>query len=266
MVQSRLRHNQVVVKLIGESRSEMQWREPPKCGAIQAIARVRYAGICSTDLQIYRGDRPLEPGILGHECVAQIVEVGRKLQGLSVEDWIAINPNNPFDEHDQVGHNREGIFQDFFTFHHDLIEKQQVVKLPETVYPEWVLMELLACIFHAQKCLSRPYTECNVLILGAGISGLLHTKVGQRRAGKRILLANRSMPKLDFAVKAGFVPREDALPLGDRIVDQVLSKTDGRGADIVIVALAGDGGVSAIEQVLPGATRFGEVGLKTCER
>ncbi|MFN6536059.1 MAG: ROK family protein [Nostoc sp. EkiNYC01] len=251
MVQSRTHHNRVVVKPIGEARSEMQWREPPKCGATQAIARVRYAGVCSTDLQIYRGDRPLEPTILGHECVAEIVEIGDKLQGLSVKDWIAINPNNPFDEHDKVGHNREGIFQDFFSFHHDFIEKQQVVKLPETVYPEWVLMELLACIIHAQNCLPESYNNCNLLILGAGISGLLHTKIAQLRQAKRILLANRSQPKLDFAVQAGFVPGEDALAFGDRIVDEVLSKTDGRGADIVIVALAGDGGVSAIQQILP---------------
>ncbi|MEI2579657.1 ROK family protein [Scytonema sp. PRP1] len=251
MVQSHLRRNRVVVKPIGESRCEMQWREPPRCSKVGAIARIRYAGVCSTDLQIYRGDRLLEPGILGHECVAQIIEVGDKLQGLSVEDWIAINPNNPVDEYNKVGHNREGIFQDLFSFDRDLVDKQQIVKLPQTVHPEWVLMELLACILHAQNYLSRPYSNCNLLILGAGISGLLHTKVAQHRAAKRILLANRSQPKLDFAVKAGFVPAEDALLLGDRIVDEVFSRTNRRGADIVIVALAGDGGVSGIEQILP---------------
>lgn len=251
MVQSRQNLNRAIIKPVGESRSEVQWRTLPPCGKAQAIARVHYAGICSTDLQIYRGDRDLEPGILGHECIARVIEVGRQLQGLSIENWIAINPNNPFDEYDKIGHNREGIFQDFFTFHHDLVEKQQVVKLPEPVRPEWVLMELLACIIHAQNYLSKPYHESDLLIVGAGVSGLLHVNLARFHQARNILLTNRSTNKLNFAVRSGLISRENALLLDHTTVDQVLKKTGGRGANTVIIALAGNGGVPSLQQILP---------------
>ena len=49
----------------------------PEPAAGQVRLRVRYVGICGSDLHFYEGDYPLgAPVALGHEAVGTIVEVG----------------------------------------------------------------------------------------------------------------------------------------------------------------------------------------------
>jgi L-gulonate 5-dehydrogenase len=54
-----------------------------------------YAGICGTDLHIYRGefhDRVAFPAILGHEFGGVIQEVGKDVQGYQIGDRVAVDP------------------------------------------------------------------------------------------------------------------------------------------------------------------------------
>ena len=54
----------------------------------QVLVRSAAAGICGTDLHIYRGEfhgRVRYPAVLGHEFGGEIVEVGK-----SVDGWISL--------------------------------------------------------------------------------------------------------------------------------------------------------------------------------
>jgi len=57
---------------------------PPRPGPGEAVARVEMAGICGTDVHLWKGELPIPlPVILGHESVGRLEEVG---EGLS-RDW-----------------------------------------------------------------------------------------------------------------------------------------------------------------------------------
>ena len=242
---------QVVCKPVRSDRVELARRPRPQIGAEQVMARIRYAGICSTDLQIYRGERDCEPGILGHECVADVVEVGQEVTGLRVGETIAINPNNPLDEYDKVGHTREGVFQELFVFNADMIDKGQIVPLPGNAPASFVLLELLACVLHAQDAVADDLMGRDVLIMGAGMTGLLHTILARYRGARRIFLANRSPGKLRLAESMGLVQRSETLLFDQHMISKINQRTTGRGVDVAVIALAGDGGLTATEHLLP---------------
>lgn len=244
-VRERQRWFQAAVKPIGEARLEIVDRRRQRCGAGQAVCRTLFAGICSTDIQIYRGVRRCEPGVLGHECVAEVLEVGAGIEGLAPGDLLAVNPNNPLDSADKFGHSREGFFRQIFTIDEDLLDKSQVLVLPPGVTPGWVLLETLACVLHAQNRIDRSLAGRDVVVAGAGINGLLHAAVARRRGARRVILVNRSPARLRLAARLGVVTREETLLLDPVVAGETadgVRRRLGRGADILILALAGNGG------------------------
>ena len=63
---------------------------PRLCSPTDAIVRIRFAGLCGSDLHIYRGT---EPGpdkgtIMGHEFVGVVAEIGSKVVGIQVGDRV----------------------------------------------------------------------------------------------------------------------------------------------------------------------------------
>lgn len=51
----------------------------------EALIKVRMSGICATDVELVKGYYPFT-GVLGHEFVGEVVELGSDVQG--AEDWI----------------------------------------------------------------------------------------------------------------------------------------------------------------------------------
>ena len=63
-----------------------------KCDEVRI--KIKYAGICGTDLQIIKGNQKIKDGItLGHEAVGQIVELGKNVKNYDVNDFVIIDPN-----------------------------------------------------------------------------------------------------------------------------------------------------------------------------
>ncbi len=57
----------------------------------QVLIRVRYSGMCGTDLHVHRGMWPLQPPIVaGHEPTGEIVEVGPGVTDLVVGDRVGV--------------------------------------------------------------------------------------------------------------------------------------------------------------------------------
>lgn len=69
---------------------ELQLVADPACAEDEVVIEVATAGICGTDLHIFRGEYmsgfPLIPG---HEFGGRVVEVGRAVSGLRVGDRVA---------------------------------------------------------------------------------------------------------------------------------------------------------------------------------
>jgi len=73
---------------IGEARD-------PQIGPDEVLVAPHYAGICGTDLHIYRGEfqaRVKYPAIQGHEFGGVVEEVGRDVKGIKAGDRVAVDP------------------------------------------------------------------------------------------------------------------------------------------------------------------------------
>ncbi|MEJ3744881.1 ROK family protein [Actinomycetes bacterium KLBMP 9797] len=228
-------------KPVGEPTTAVRFRPRPRCGKEQFLARVAFAGICGTDLQIVRGERGCEPGVLGHECVAQVVEVGADVRAVAPGHVIGVNPNHPRDDHDKIGHNQPGVLRDIAVWDGDLAERGQAVRLPDEGRAEWVLLEPLACAVRSLRLAPDAGRGGRVLVVGGGVSGLLHALLARRWGAERVLLANRGGDRLRHAVARGVVSDEDCLPLSAGLPAAVLDATGGAGVDAVVVCVSGGG-------------------------
>ena len=64
----------------------------------EVLVRTSSAGICGTDLHVYRGEfhgRVRFPAILGHEFGGVIQQVGPDVRGFAVGDRVAVDPILP---------------------------------------------------------------------------------------------------------------------------------------------------------------------------
>ncbi|MFY1583740.1 ROK family protein [Micromonospora sp. WMMD734] len=228
-------------KPVGEPTTRVHSRPRPRCGREQFLARVAYAGICGTDLQMLRGERGCEPGVPGHECVAQVVEVGSAVHAVAPGQVIGVNPNHPHDDHDKIGHNQPGVLREIAVWDGALAERGQAVRLPDEGRAEWVLLEPLACAVRSLRLARDRGRGGRVLVIGGGISGLLHVLLARRWGAERVLLANRGGDRLRLAVDRGVLPDEDCLPLSAGLPTAVLDATGGAGVDTVVVCVSGGG-------------------------
>jgi threonine dehydrogenase-like Zn-dependent dehydrogenase len=68
--------------------------DDPVCAPDEVIVQVSLAGICGTDLHIYRNEYMSNfPLIPGHEFGGVVAEVGRRVQDLRRGDRVAVDPN-----------------------------------------------------------------------------------------------------------------------------------------------------------------------------
>jgi threonine dehydrogenase-like Zn-dependent dehydrogenase/predicted NBD/HSP70 family sugar kinase len=238
-------------KPTGQTRAVVRRASRPGCGREQFAARIVYAGVCGTDLQILRGERGCEPGVLGHECVAEVVETGRDIRGLAPGQLITVNPNHPHDEHDKIGHNLPGIIRDVAIWDQHMIDRGQVIPLPGERSAEWVLAEPLACAVRSLRGGHDDWTGRRVLVIGAGVSGLLPVLLARRWQARQVLLANRGARRLRAASALGLLEDRDCVLLDADWRASLTAVTEGAPLDDVIVAVSGTAGPALVEQLWP---------------
>jgi len=240
-----------VEKVVGEQSLSVVTRPIPRCGALEVLAKVVYSGICTTDLQILRGERGLEPKVLGHEGVCQVVEVGRDVNGLNAGEIILLNPNNPLDDYDKLGHTREGMFQEYVKFGKEFLDRGQVLKLGHnTTSAADTLIEPLGGVVAAVDRIKDRVDGKNVLVLGAGIIGLMFVTMAGRTNARNVFLANRSKERLDYAVARNIISEEKAFVINGSFASQLDKISSGEGVDVIIVCVSLGQGRSAAQDAL----------------
>jgi threonine dehydrogenase-like Zn-dependent dehydrogenase/predicted NBD/HSP70 family sugar kinase len=237
-------------KPTGEARTLVRRLSLARCGREQFAARIAFAGVCGTDLQILRGERGCEPGVLGHEGVAQVTEVGADVRGVVAGDVISVNPNHPSDEHARLGHDQPGVFRDIAIWDTHMAERGQIIRLPSEGRAEWVLLEPLACTVRSLR-LAEEWKGRQVLVVGAGVSGLLHLLLARQWQASRVLLANRTRDRSAIAVSRGILPADDCLQLDQDLPGRISEATGGNGVDRVIVSVSGGAGPAIVENLWP---------------
>jgi len=152
-------------------------RVPSSCVRLKYL----YCGICGSDVSYYEGYRPIkEPISLGHEFVAQVIEVGSMVSEFSEGDYVVSDLNYRCTKCEYCNSNRSHLcientaslfsnraFAKYGDIDHSYLAKVQNAHDMKI----YTLVEPLSCIIHGVS-LVRAYFSESALIMGCGNLGL----------------------------------------------------------------------------------------------
>ena len=204
-----------------------------------ALVRVQTVGICGTDVKIRSGDIPVPyPLVVGHEMVGTVETPGpsgRIARGARV----TVNPavscghcdlclrgyDNLCRNGGLLGRDVDGVCTEYVA-----VPEDRLHEVPTAVSADAApLLQVLGTVVHAQRSVEPDATE-SAVVIGLGISGLLHLQMLLHRGFRTVIGVTRSAAKLEMASDLGATAT--ATPAeADAVVARL---TGGRGADVVI--------------------------------
>ena len=253
--------------LFGERDIRVGCVPDPEVRPGEVLIKTGYAGLCGTDLHIYRGEfkgRVQYPAVQGHEFGGIVEEIGAGVQGLRRGDIVAVDPIlschacsaclggriNACRRLELLGIDRRGGFAEYVA-----APASHVFPLPEGVPLEHVPMVEVYALGH--HILSRGLVQPGeaVVILGAGKLGLAVLDVLCHGASPGLSIAvDVHAVRLDIARRLG---AEHVIAVQDEDpVERVLELTRGEGADCVIECVGHYRHVPGRESPLAQAVRM----------
>jgi 2-desacetyl-2-hydroxyethyl bacteriochlorophyllide A dehydrogenase len=224
----------------------------PTCNSKEVLIKVAYAGICGSDLHIYRKGMFVSsvPEIMGHEFSGVVEEVGAGVTGLQPGDHVVGDPRvscgdcrwcrqekvNLCPDLGFIGEVCPGCFAEYL-----VLNEERLLKVPPGVELfKAALVEPLAVALHAVGKANLSPLEA-LGIIGAGPVGLL-TLLVARPFVKQILVIDRVPARFELARRLG----------ADRVI-QMLPKNPSEQVDVVVEA-AGTGATlrGALKWLKPG--------------
>jgi (R,R)-butanediol dehydrogenase/meso-butanediol dehydrogenase/diacetyl reductase len=187
----------------------------PEAGYKEAKIRVKYCGICGSDLHEYiHGPFAISP--FGHETVGEIVALGPDVEGFAVGDRVMTT-------------NRDG-YAEF-----QVTPEDRLLKLPEDMpWERGAVLEVLAGSAHAIRK-GNVGPDDTVLIAGAGPVGLTLLLGVQSIGVGTIYVTDVSASRRAKAQELGATVVLN--PLEEKISSRVRELTGGRGVDVAIEAV-----------------------------
>ncbi|MGQ4891549.1 MAG: zinc-dependent alcohol dehydrogenase [Candidatus Njordarchaeia archaeon] len=216
----------------------------PQVGENDVLIRVMSAGICGTDLAIYKGSYRIElPRILGHEFAGVVEKVGENVEGLDVGERVTSEINVTCGKcyycthgmrthcihRKAIGISRDGAFAEYV-----VVPAENVHRLPQNIdFDQGTFVEPLAAAIQTFEM--TPINKGNtVAIYGSGKMGLLILQVAKVFGAGKVIVIGRTNSKLELAKSLGaddVINVENVDP-----VKAVREETGGIGADIVVEA------------------------------
>jgi L-iditol 2-dehydrogenase len=236
----------------------------PEIGADEILLQVKASGICGSDvLEWYRLKKA--PLVLGHEVTGVIAQIGSAVKKFKVGDRVFVAHHVPCNacryclsgNHTvcptlQATNFYPGGFSECIRVPAINIERGTFI-LPENIsFPEGTFIEPLGCVLRGQR-ISEVKAGQTVLILGAGVSGLLHLLLARIKKAGRIILTDVNEYRLKIAKELG---ADFVINAQDDLVSVLRKENEGRLADQVIICT---GAVSAFGQALAAVERAGTI-------
>jgi L-iditol 2-dehydrogenase len=224
----------------------------PSTPAGGALLKVHVAGLCGTDKRIYsHGHFHIQPGtprILGHEILAEIVELDNQNKLFKVGDKVTLAPNfgcgecreckkgytQLCDNYDAFGISLDGGFAEYLAVPEIAILQGNMIRVPQEFSDdEGALIEIAACSYRGiSACLPQPGE--NVLIIGGGAVTYLMTGWARTFGAGQVIVSVITDEWGELSKRGN-----PDLIINSRKTDlktEVFDATRGRGADVVIVA------------------------------
>jgi len=224
----------------------------------EAQLKVSHCGICGTDLHIFHGAmdaRVKMPLVMGHEMSATIHKLGAGVDDFAVGDRVVVLPLAPCKEcpacaagHSHICHNLNflgidtpGAFQRYWT-----VPAYTLHRVPANLsLKHGALIEPLAVACHDVR-LADAQPGDNVVVVGGGPIGIL-VALAARQAGADVIVSEINPYRVELARNLGF----EAVNPGDGdLVDLVMRRTKGAGADIVFEVSGSQAGAAMMTELL----------------
>src|SRR5579863_4840561 len=225
----------------------------PEVGEGEVLIKVAACGICGTDIKkiFHRYVEP--PQILGHELAGTVVAVGRGVDKWTPGDRVMSFHHTPcgkcfycekrlFSQCQQYkttgltgGFTPNGGGFGQYVKAMPWVAEKGIVALPDNVsFEEATFIEPINTIVKAvQK--ARVAAGETVLIIGCGPIGLQLLMVAQIE-GARIYTSDPVATRREKSLRLGAL--ESFNPVSGKLVEEIRARSEGRGADVVLVAVA----------------------------
>jgi L-iditol 2-dehydrogenase len=223
----------------------------PKPGPGEILVRLHATAICTWEQRSYSGAQHNSfPFVGGHESAGEIVAFGAGVTSeLQIGERVSLGPSSCGKCHwCLTGQDRAckqhyagavrygeawgpGGFAEYKAHPAD-----GLYPVGEAPYDQAALSEPLSCALHATRMLS-PYVGEDVVVLGAGVMGLMNVIAAKKR-GARVIVSEIDPERLARAGRVGADELIDASTTDP--VARVKELTGGRGAEAVIAAIGHD--------------------------
>jgi threonine 3-dehydrogenase len=241
----------------------------PVIGINDVLIRVRYAGICGTDVHIYQWDDWAQktihvPMAIGHEFVGEVVQVGSNVNDFFPGDIVSgeghvvcgrcrncmAGRRHLCANTQGVGVNRAGAFAEYIALpmtniwrHHAGINQE------------------VAAIFDpfgnaVHTALSFPVLGEDVLITGAGPIGIMAIPVARHAGARHIVITDMNPYRLDLAKKMGATLAINPAEISLREVQKQLGMSEGFD-----VGLEMSGNPAALKDMIANMSHGGKIAI-----
>ncbi len=225
----------------------------PAIGDKEVLVRIEASGICGSDvMEWYRKDKI--PLVLGHEVAGVIARAGVKVKGFKAGDRAVVTHHVPCEKCEYCRSGHETVCETLRKTHFDpggfceyvrvpaMNVEKGMFRLPKNVsFEEGTFAEPLGCVVRGQR-LAGVKKGKRVLVIGSGLSGLLHIKLARALGAKSIIAVDVDNYRLVMAKKFG---ANKAIVAGEDIPARVLEVNGGRLADVVIICASAQSAIAA---------------------
>lgn len=197
--------------------------QKPEPNENQVLIRVRYTGICGTDVHIYdpRVALPVQrvygrksPVVIGHELSGDIVAIGKEVTDFKVGDKVCGSQVHAFAEY-------------------VVASPHSIHKIPNGIsFEEAAVMDPFSLALETMNVV-RPAIGERIAIIGQGPVGLAHTQIA-KLAGVEVIALDLVEQRLSLSSAFGADHVVNVRELQPR--NSILALTDGVGVDITIDA------------------------------
>jgi L-iditol 2-dehydrogenase len=243
----------------------------PSVAADSVLVAVKACGICGSDVHGMDGStgRRKPPIIMGHEAAGVVVEAGPKAVAWEPGARVTFDSTiycgecefcrqgqiNLCNQRRVLGvscdeYRQNGALAQFVT-----VPQRVLYRLPNALpFEHAALAEPLSIAFHALRRAAVKASD-SVVVIGAGLIGLLLVQSLRRAGCKRILAVDLAQEKLALARTLGATA---SITSGPNALREIMEWTDGHGADAVFEAV---GVPATVDLAVRSARKGGSVTL-----
>ena len=245
----------------------------PAIGAGEVLVRIDTCGICGTDLKKIHTGSHSAPRVFGHEMAGTIAAVGEGVRGFEIGERVMAFHHIPCghcfycrkqtfaqcETYKKVGTTAGlgeaagGGFAEYIRVMDwivgDGVTPAGLIKIPDDIsFEQAAFIEPVNTCFKAIKLLELEADD-TVLVIGQGSIGVILAALANR-TGATVLTSDLYPERHAVAAKFGLTHPIDAR--GD-VVAAAKAATEGRGADVALVAVGADALIAtAMQAIRPG--------------